>query len=187
MSRYKSFPLISGAIFLLTAFIAVASAWIRGVHLYDMGISFSSYVGLNRPISVLWFISAVIIIILMTIYTVKTPMPLVKKIIYGIIFLCIFGTAFFPFNTFSEHPTAITIDLHNSFAIALMLMTTISFILTVILSKNKIQKIIAVCSIGYAFAFIALYFCGFLPLFNTFFIWENLFIILLLIALQMER
>lgn len=188
MSRYKNrFPMIAGIIYLLTTVTAVAYAWINGVHLYDFGISFSAYVGLHYPTSVMYFISAVVMITLITIYIIKTKLPLVKRIVYAVIFLCIFGTAFFPFNTFSDHPTAITIDLHNYFAIGLLFATTVSFVLSVVLSENKNQRIIAVLSTVYAVVFIVLYMTGFLPLRQTFFIWENLFIVLLLLGLHMEQ
>ena len=68
-----------------------------------------------------------------------------------------------------------------------MLATTVSFVLAAIMSKSKKQRITAVCSIIYAVVFIVLYFTVFTPLFSTFFIWENLFIILLLINLHMEQ
>ena len=188
MNRFiNKLPITAGIIFLLTAIIAVASAWSTGTHIYDLGISFSSYVGLNYTISVIWFIAAIIILSMMTIYLVKTKMPVIKRIIYAVIFMCIFGTAFFPFNTFSDHPTALTIDLHNDIAIGLMLATTISFVLSVSFSKTRKQRITAVLSLAYAAAFILLYFLRFAPLFQTFFIWENMFIVLLILELHMEQ
>jgi len=42
-------------------------------------------------------------------------------------------------------------------------------------------------SIVYAVAFIVLYFIRFQPLFQTFFIWENVFILLLLLEMQSEQ
>ena len=180
-------PVTAGIIFLLTAVFAVASAWISGIHQYDLGISFSSYVGLNYTIAVIWFTAAVIILAMMTIYIAKTKMPVIKRIVYAIIFLCIFGTAFFPFNTYSEHPTALTVNLHNKIAIGLMLATTASFVLSAVLAKCRGQRIAAILSVVYAAAFILLYFLRFAPLFRTFFIWENMFIVLLILELHMEQ
>lgn len=188
MDRHKNkFPLIAGALYLMNAVFSVVFAWTHDSHLYDLGISFSSYVGMYRFTSTLYFVSAVVIIALISVYTVRTKMPLVKKTVYFLVFLCILGAAFFPFNRFSENPTPITIDLHNDFAIALMLMTTASFVLTLILSKHKGQKIAAACSIAYAATFIVLYFGDSRLLSDTFFIWENLFILLLLLAVHMEQ
>lgn len=180
-------PIIAGIIFLLTAVFAVASAWMSEIHQYDLAISFSSYVGLNFTISVIWLIAAVVILSMMTIYVVKTKMPVIKRIAYAIIFLCIFGTAFFPFNTYSERPTALTINLHNKIAIGLMLATTASFVLSAIFAKCKGQRIAAILSLLYAAAFILLYFLRFVPMFRTFFIWENMFIVLLIVELHMEQ
>ena len=188
MNRYiNKLPITAGIIFLLTAIFAVVTAWMSGIHQYDLGISFSSYVGLNFTISVIWFIAAVIILAMMTMYIVKIKMPVIKRIVYAVVFLCIFGTAFFPFNTYSGHPTALTINLHNKIAIGLMLATTVSFILSAVLAKCRGQRITAILSIVYAAAFILLYFLRFVPMLRTFFIWENMFIVLLILELHMEQ
>ena len=114
-------------------------------------------------------------------------MILAQKIIYAVVLLCILGTAIFPYNYFSTTPTAITINLHNDFAICLMLATMVSFILSAIFSKTKKQRIISLPSILYAVVFIVLYFLRFKPLFQTFFIWENVFILLLLLEMQAKQ
>lgn len=188
MNNFKNkIPIIAGILFLMANVIAVLSAWITDTHRYDIGISFSSYVGLSRPTSVVWFVSAVIIITMLIYYIAKIKIILFKKIIYAVVLLCIFGTALFPYNFYSEAPTAITINLHNDFAICLMLVTTVSFILSAIFSKSKKQRIVSLTSIVYAVAFIVLYFIRFQPLFQTFFIWENVFILLLLLEMQSEQ
>ncbi len=180
-------PAIAGILFLLTAVTAVATAWISDIHRFDLSISFSSYVGLSHFTSIMYFISAVIMIVLLIYYTAKTKMNLLRRIVYGVVMLCVFGTAFFPFNFYSEAPTSITIDLHNDFAIALMLATTVSFVLSVIFAKSRKQRIVNAVSIGYAAVFMVLYFMRFTPLFRTFFIWENIFIVLLLLEFHSEQ
>ena len=188
MNNFKNkIPIIAGILFLMANVIAVLSAWITDTHRYDLGISFSAYVGLSRPTSVVWFVSAVIIITMLIYYIAKIKIILFKKIIYAVVLLCIFGTALFPYNFYSEAPTAITINLHNDFAICLMLVTTVSFILSAIFLKSKKQRIVSLTSIVYAVAFIVLYFIRFQPLFQTFFIWENVFILLLLLEMQSEQ
>lgn len=188
MEKYKNkIPLTAGIVFLLTALVAVAKAWISDLHRFDLSISFSSYVGLSYFTSIMYFVSAVIMIALLIYYIAKTKMNLLKRIVYAVVMLCVFGTAFFPFNYYSEAPTPLTINVHNDFAIALMLATTISFILSVIFAKSKKQRFINIALIGYAIVFIVLYYIRFKPLFQTFFIWENLFIILLLLEFQAEQ
>ena len=188
MNKFKNkIPAIAGILFLLVNVIAVLSAWITDTHRYDLGISFSAYVGLSRPTSVVWFVSAVIIVIMLTYYIAKLKIILVKKIIYALVLLCIFATALFPYNFYSESPTTVTIELHNYFAIGLMLVTAVSFILSAVFSKNLKHRMISLMSILYAVIFIVLYFTGFKPLFQTFFIWENVFIILLLLEMQSEQ
>lgn len=188
MSGFREkIPVVSGILFLLTNIICVSSAWIQGIHQYDFGISFSAYVGLFRETSVLYFIIAALFVPMLAYYITKAKINLLKRIVYMLILICIFATAFFPFNAFSDTPTAITINLHNSFAIALMLSTTLSFILTCIFTRMRKQRIVSAFSIFYAIMFVLFYFIGFTPLIRTFFIWENLFVVLLLIELHMEQ
>ena len=187
MNRHHKIPLIAGILFLLANIISVACAWLSGNHLFDLGISFSAYIGLNRWTSVLWFCFAVIIAVLMIVYIQKIRIPVVKKVIYYIVLIGISGTAFFPFNTFSEHPTSLTINLHNYFGIGLMLVTTVSFVLSLIMSKTKKHKITAICSLIFAVVFVVSYFLRIPFLFRFFYIWENAFIILLFLELYMEQ
>ena len=162
MDKLKNkIPIIAGILFLLANIFAVLSAWMSDNHRYDFGISFSAYVGLSHMTSVVWFVIAVFIIVMLIYYLVKTKMSVIKKIVYSVVLLCIFGTAFFPYNFFSEAPTPITINLHNYFAICLMLLTTVSFILSAIFSKSKKQRVVSLMSIVYAVAFIVLYFIRF--------------------------
>ena len=184
---YKHIPVICGIIFLLMAVAAVGGAWAKGIHLYDLGISFSAYVGLSRTISAIYFCAAVVMISLLIYYVAKTKMPLIKRIIYAVILTDLFGTAFFPYNFFSVAPTARSIDWHNNFAICMMLASTVLFIITAIISKRKVQRTVSIISIIYSAAFIILYFMRFGLMFRTFFIWENLFIVLLLLAFRTER
>ena len=188
MDKLKNkIPIIAGILFLLANIFAVLSAWMSDNHRYDFGISFSAYVGLSRMTSVVWFVIAVFIIVMLIYYLVKTKMSVIKKIVYSVVLLCIFGTAFLPYNFFSEAPTPITINLHNYFAICLMLVTTASFIFSAIFSKSLKQRIVFLMSIAYAVAFAVLYFIGFKPLFQTFFIWENVFILLLLLEMHFDH
>lgn len=188
MNKYKKFfPVISGILFLLTAIMSVALAWISDIHRYDLGITFSAYVGLSRFTSILYFAAAVIMIVMLVYYLAKTKIPLIKRIVYAAVLLCIFGSALFPYNFYSDEPTDITINLHNDFAIGLMLVATVSFILTAVLSKNKKRRNASVISIIYAAVFIVLFFMRFGPLLQTIFIWENLFILLLLLEMHSEQ
>lgn len=139
----------------MSAVISVAYAWATGRHLYDMGISFSAYVGLQHRTSVMHFVFIAAVVVMMAVYIAETKLPLIKKIVYAVILTAIFGTAFFPFNTFSDAPTAITVDMHNYFAVGLMLATAVSFVLSMIKSKNKKHRITAAVSLAYAAGFIA--------------------------------
>lgn len=182
MKKHKNiFPLISAILFLLTAAVTVGSAWAEGLLRYELGLSFSSYVGLRRWTSVMYFIVVLMIMPLLVYYVAKTEMPKVKRYIYWAVFLCIFACAFFPFN---DSPSG---AIHNWFAIGLMLAVTVLFVMSVILAKCRKQRIIAICCLIYAAVFTVMFFTGFEPMFKTFFIWEVTFIMLLLVILNSER
>lgn len=153
------FPLISGILFLLTAGVTVGSAWAQGILRYEPGLSFSSYVGLRRWTSVMYFIVASVILALLVYYVAKTEMPKIKWAIYGVIFFCIFACAFFPCND------SLSGVIHNYFAIGLMLAVTVLFVVSVILAKNKKQRIISAVCLTYAAVFAVMFFCDFPPLF----------------------
>ena len=91
MDKLKNkIPIIAGILFLLANIFAVLSAWMTDNHRYDFGISFSAYVGLSRMTSVVWFVIAVFIIVMLIYYLVKTKMSVIKKIVYSVVLLCIF-------------------------------------------------------------------------------------------------
>ena len=185
MAKWKNrIPAISGILILAVLVIAVAAAWTAGQYRYDLRLSFSEYVGMRRATAVLYFICAAVCVGMLIYYIARTGMPRLKRAVYGAAFLCIFGTALFPCNS---HNSVTVITLHNDFAIGLMLAVTASFLLSGICAKTKQQRIAAVVSILYAAVFIVMFFGGFAPLFQTFFIWENLFIALLLLGLHMEQ
>lgn len=183
----RHLPLMTGGVFLLTALTAVGSAWIEGNHRFDLTLSFSAYAGLTRGMSVLYFAAAVIMLTLLGIYIKGTEMKLIKKAVYAVVMLNIFGTALFPYNNYSEAPTPLTINIHNNAAICLMLSSTLSFIITAITARNRKQRIISAASLVYAGIFIIMYFTLFRPLFETIFIWEIIFILLLMIGIHAEQ
>ena len=189
MNRYKNMlPLISGIIFMFTGFVAVATAWIAGLYRFDLRLSFSSYVGLRHSTSVMYLVSALIILTMMAYYMAKTKMLTIKKIVYSGVFICILGTALFPYTVYAGgDKNSIISSIHYVFSICLMIPGTISFILSAVLSKNKKQRTAAVLSLTYAAVFLVLFVSKFAPLYNTFFIWENVCVLLLLFGAYMER
>ena len=81
------------------------------------------------------FCAAVIMVVMLSYYVAKTKMPLIKKILYAVILADLFGTAFF--RIIFSAPPARSIDRHNNFAICMMLVSTVLFIITAIISKRK--------------------------------------------------
>ena len=81
MNKYHKIPLIAGLLYLLSLIISVTYSWLSGDHLFDLGISFSAYVGLHRWTSVMYFVFVAVITISMTVYISNNKIPFVKKII----------------------------------------------------------------------------------------------------------
>ena len=183
-SRKNCLPVIAGAIFLITAVSIVVSSWVSGLHIYDLSLSFSRYVGLRQSTAVLYFLSAVIMLVLLTVYIAKTRIPGIKKAIYILIFLSVLGTALFPCN---RERSVLSSDIHDIFAMSLMFTTTLSFVLTAALSKSKIQRLSGLAFTIYAAGFIAALFRKNRVMDQTFFIWEVIFIYLVILELYLEK
>ena len=184
LSRKNWLPGIAGAVFLTTAASIVASSWAAGLHVYDLSLSFSRYAGLRESTAVLYFLSAVIMLVLLTVYISKTRIPGIRKIIYVIIFLCVLGTALFPCN---RERSVLSSDIHDIFAMLLMFSTTLSFVLTAILSMSKIQRFSGIAFVIYAAGFIAALFGKNRIMDQTFFVWEVVFIYLLILEPYLEK
>lgn len=178
------FVLLTGILYSITALVVVLSAWIADLYRYDLSLTTSKYVALRPWTAVLYMIIALTMVALIFLHIKKTKMPLLKKVVYCVIFLCVLGCAIFPSNRqWSLSATRI----HNVFAYGLMLMVTASFIIMLIMSKVKKQTIFSIPAICYAAFFIVSYVVGFGFFQMTLFIWENVFIYLLLIELSLEK
>ena len=177
-------PGIAGAVFLITAASIVVSSWAAGLHVYDLSLSFSRYAGLRRSTAVLYFLSAVIMLVLLAVYTAKTTMPGIKKAVYGFIFLSVLGTALFPCN---RERSVLSSDIHDLFAMLLMFSTALSFVLTAVLSGRKLQRIWGIVFTVYAAGFIAALLGENGIMDRTFFVWEVIFIYLLILELSLEK
>jgi len=166
------------------ALITVLSAWMINLHRFDLSLTISRYVALRPWTAIVYGLCIVFMVTLIFVFLKKTKMLLLRKIIYSLVFICVLGCGIFPFNrTWSN----LVSTLHNYSAYALMLLVTLSFIVLVITGR-KAQKIFAVLSILYAVYFIISFVVFDWQWFNnTIFIWENLFIYLLLGELWLEK
>ena len=176
---------IIGALYTITALVVVASAWIENIFRYDLRLTISIYVALRPWTAVLYGIAAIIMTAIGIRYINKCVLHKGKRYVYYTVFTCILGCALCPCN--SEW-SMIMYFLHNAFAIILMFMVLISFILALIKAKFSLQRIVSVISICYAVFFIVSYLVFRVKFFAmTFFVWENLFIYLLLANLYFEK
>ena len=176
--------IITCIIYTVSWLLIVISAWLTGLHRYDLSKTISAYIGLRKWTVIFYFISATIMFTLLMIYVFKTKMPLVKKIVYDIVFFCVWGCSIFPSNR--EWSETIS-SIHLACAYGLMFSASFSFLLTFILASKKSQQVFAICTFIYAIFFIASLLVMKWNWFNnTLFLWENLCIYLLLIELLLE-
>lgn len=176
---------IIGALYTITALVVVASAWIENIFRYDLRLTISIYVALRPWTAVLYGIAVIIMTAIGIRYINKCVLHKGKRYVYYTVFTCVLGCALCPCN--SEW-SMIMYFLHNAFAIILMFMVLISFILALIKAKFSLQRIVSVISICYAVFFIVSYLVFRVKFFAmTFFVWENLFIYLLLANLYFEK
>ena len=181
----KNRPVIAaGILYTITAMVVVISAWAVDLHQFDMELTISLYVGLRHWTAYLYMVIAVIMVSLVMVYLKKSDIHIVRKILYGVAFLCILGCAFFPHN---EEWSVFASNLHNYFAYILMSVVFISMIMMIIKAKNKSQRVYGIVSTAYGIFFIIAYIIIGLEIFvDTIFLWENTFIYLLLGELMVE-
>ena len=173
-----------GAIYVITVALAVAYSWIIDVHRFDMGLTVSLYVGLHIWTSVLYFLAAAVICVLLGRYVWKVPMHPVRRIVYVLILLCVFGCAWFPCN---RARSPLSEEIHNYFSYALILLLALSFFLMAVFPGASRRKLYGLGSTLFAVFFIAAFVLDFRAFRDTIFIWENVIIALLFFALCMEE
>ncbi|MBR6478733.1 MAG: hypothetical protein IKS85_09835 [Lachnospiraceae bacterium] len=117
-------------------------------------------------------------------YVFKTSMPLIKKIVYYVVFLSVWGCSIFPSN--KEWSVFLT-GIHLKCSYGLMFSASFSFLLTSLLAKRKGQRIFAIATFVYALCFmLALLVMKWEWFEGTIFVWESLCIYLLLVELFLE-
>lgn len=176
--------LISFFTYTVIALITVISAWIIDLHRFDLSLTISRYVALRPWTAITYAICIAFMVILILMYVKRIRILLLRKILYYLIFTCVLGCAVFPFN---REWSNISAEIHNYCAYSLMFLMLVSFIV-LIFSGRKVQKIFGILGILYAVFFIlAFLVVEWQWFYDTIFIWENLFIYLLLIELWLEE
>ena len=166
------------------ALITVLSAWIINLRRFDLSLTISRYVALRPWTAITYGICITFMIVLIVMYVKKLKIPLLRKVLYILIFMGVLGCAVFPFN---REWSDLSSTIHNYSAYSLMFLMLVSFIVLVITGR-KVQKIFAILSILYAVYFIIAFLVFDWQWFNdTIFIWENIFIYLLLGELWLEK
>lgn len=171
-------------LYLLVVASAVIYSWARNIHLFDLSLTVSLYVALHVWSTVVYFICAAVICALLFWYMVKSGARLVQKIVYGLILLCVFGCAWFPCNS---SRSVLSTDIHNLFAYALVILMALSFVLLLVLARNRTQRVFALGSVLYAAVFIGSFVFDFRPFQRTIFLWENVMIALFFFELYLEK
>ena len=151
----KNRPVIAaGILYTITAMIVVISAWVEDLNRFDLSLTISRYVGLRHWTAYLYMVVAVVMVSLVLIYLKKSDMYTVRKILYGVTFICILGCAIFPHN---EEWSTFASNLHNYFAYIMMFAVTVSIVMMVIKARNRSQRVFAVVAATYAAFFIMRY------------------------------
>lgn len=176
--------IIAGAIYTVAWLVIVLSAWLINLHRYDLGRTISAYIGFRKWTVVFYFICATIIFLLISIYIHNMKANLAKKLVYFVVFICVWGCSIFPSNR--EWSTTIS-QIHLFFADGLMFTASFSFVLTMLTAKRKGQRIFSIATFFYALFFIiSLLVMKWNWFENTIFLWENLCIYLLIVELLLE-
>ena len=175
---------ISALIYTFVALLTVLSAWYSGLYRYDLSLTISIYVALRPWTAIVYFLCVAAMVALIFFHVRQSGMPKYRKVFYSVIFLCVSGCAMFPCNGGWSPFVA---DMHNVFAYALMLAVTASLVLLIFKGRTKAQKLFGISASLYAFIFIVAYAIVRWDVYrNTVFIWENLFIYILLVELWLE-
>lgn len=177
----KHLMLIVGILYTVTAVVVVSTAWIEDLLRYNLRATISIYVALRPWTAVLYGIVALVMTFLGIRYVQKSIGSKLKRILYYIVFGCVLGCAIFPYNkTWSATSTM----LHDALSIGLVLSVTISFVVMLIMAQSRSQRVFSIMAICFAAFFIIAYLIIHFKFFgNTLFIWENVFIYLLLVEL----
>lgn len=176
---------VIGILYTLNALIVVLSAWAVNLNRFGLDMTISRYIGLRRWTALLYVFVAASMATMAFIHVMKIRMNTVKKILYILAFVCVFGCAICPIN---EEWSIFSSNMHAIFAYTLMFSATITFIWMLIKPADLAQRIFSIVSIGYAVFFIVYFvIIKFDFLFNTLFIWENAFIYLFLVELLVEK
>jgi hypothetical protein len=166
------------------ALITVLSAWIIGLHRFDLSLTISRYVALRPWTAITYGICIACMVMLIIMYVKRIKILFLRKVLYYMTFTGVLGCAVFPFNRAWSNLSS---TIHNYCAYSLMFFMLLSFIV-LIFSGRKVQKIFGLLGVLYAVFFIIAFLVFEWQWFdNTIFIWENLFIYLLLTELWLEK
>ena len=176
--------LISFFTYTAIALITVLSAWIIDLYRYDLSLTISRYVGLRPWTAIIYGICIAFMVVLIDLHVKNMKILRLRKVLYYSVFACVLGCAVFPFNW---EWSSLSATIHNYCAYALMFLMLVSFIVLIITGR-KAQKIFALFCMLYAVLFILAFFVFVWPwFFNTIFIWENIFIYILLGEIWLEK
>ena len=179
----KRFLLWAAEIYIITIAIVVVSAWLSNMHPYELNLTVSKYIGLQYWTSVLYFFMCSIICLLFLIYILSTKFKLIRKYVYFFVILQILGCAWFPSMGKRDRLSTLT---HKSFAYALIFGIALSFFLMLIWGRNIRQKLFAILGLFYSLFFVVSFFLKIEDFIANIFVFENIFIFLLLWELSLE-
>ena len=176
--------IITCILYTAVCLIVVLSAWAIDLHRCDLSKTISAYVGFRKWTAILYFFCMTIMMAWLVVYVKKTVTRLPKKILYYLVFLCVWGCSVFPSN---REWSGFVSDVHLACAYGFMFTASFSFLFTAFASDRKGPRIFAICVFCYALFFIlALLVMKWKWFMDTIFIWENLCIYLVIAELYLE-
>ena len=185
----KSFPArlplfgAVGILYLVGVIPAILYSWGRGIHLYDMGLTVSLYVGLHTWTAIVFFLCITAICVLLSLLIWKTPIGWIPRVTYQLCFLCTFGCACFPCN---HERSMLSSDIHDLFSYGLVILVALSFLWLTIFARGPVTRGFGVGGLLFSGVFIFAFAVGVRAFKDTILIWENLLIILLFLELFAE-
>ena len=175
---------IAGALYIVAILTVLLSAWIADIHRFDLSLTVAKYIALRPWTAVFFFIAFTPIVGLIHGYLRKINIPTYRKVIYGLIFGCAYCCMIFPYN---EEWSYFASDMHDFFAYSLMLAVAVSFVVLFMKGETGRKRRCAFLASCFAIFFIFAYGVVQWQFFwDTVFIWENVFILVMACVLYTD-
>jgi len=171
-------------IYLVPVIVAVLYTWFREGYPLDLSLTVSLYVARYPWTTVLFFVHVVTVCILLLLYLKTIKIKWIQRILYYLVLLCILGCAIFPCN---RSRSVIATQIHDFLSYVLVIAVSLTFVGILVFSRQAKQRVFAIGSLIFAAVFIVAFAIKVPAVKDTIFIWENVVLLLFLLALFFEK